>query len=105
VVERIQRSASQLKQGDLLITAGTYEEFDHPREISSVVVTGPDVRVSFTDGGRQKVFNRDTPVYIVDSFRSPNVTAETKECANCSEAMPKDSAHTECRRCRTRPLD
>jgi hypothetical protein len=104
-VERISRKAWQLKDHELLITAGTYEEFDHPREISSVAVTGPDVRVSFTDGSQHKVFNRDAEVFIVDTFRSPNVTAETKECANCSDPMPKDSVHTECRRCRTRPLE
>lgn len=100
-MERIQRSAWQLKPGDLLITADTYTEFEHPKEISEVRETGPDVRVGFSEGA-SKVFLRGTPVFIVDTYRSPEVTAVSKECANCGKGMPKDSTHTECRYCRTR---
>lgn len=102
-MERISRKAWQLKPQQLLITAGTYDEFDHPVEISDVTEMGPSVRVDLN--GRQAItFLRDDEVFIVDTFKSPNVTAETKECADCGNAMPKDSIHTECRTCRKRPF-
>ncbi|MFI0265581.1 hypothetical protein [Streptomyces luteogriseus] len=64
---------------------------------------GSSVRVDLN--GRQPItFGREAEVFIVDTFRSPEVTAETKQCANCGNPMPKDSSHTECRTCRTRPL-
>lgn len=102
-MERISRKAWQLKPQQLLITAGTYAEFDHPVEISDVREMGSDVRVDL-NGHQPVTFGRDAEVFIVDTFRSPEVTAETKPCGNCGNPIPKDTVHTECRTCRKRPF-
>lgn len=105
-MERISRSAWQLKRGDLLITAGSYgEEFDHPVEVADAVEMATDVRVSFANGMQVMVFNRNATVAIVDTFRSPDVTAETKPCADCGTPISARSIYHECRHCRkcTRP--